>query len=131
MLERNRSRYFLLNVCVPSIGKVPELIYRAQAEYEATLTILALVRWRMEKGAYPRTLDELVAGGYLTHVPNDPYGDGPLLYRPGADQFTLYSVAGDFEDDGGLRGGGDDGGGTLDKVFWPLSGPSPASGPSN
>ena len=38
---------------------------------------------------------------YLSQVPEDPYGDGPLIYRRTEGEFILYSVGADGEDDGG------------------------------
>jgi len=75
--------------------------HQTNARKEALLTILAVHRFRADNGALPGSLDELVSDGYLQHVPLDPYSDGPLIYRPIEDDFILYSVGGDFTDDGG------------------------------
>ena len=65
----------------------------------------------------------LVETGYLNALPDDPYSDGPLRYQRRGDDFVLYSLGGDFDDDGGKQhpkhpwNRGKDGG---DRVFWPV-----------
>ncbi|MBA7701147.1 hypothetical protein ES703_109879 [subsurface metagenome] len=52
----------------------------------------------------------------------DPFSNKPVVYRKMDDDFTLYSVGLNFEDDGGSRyseypwGGYNKG----DRVFWPV-----------
>jgi hypothetical protein len=80
---------------------------------EALLTAaFALRAYRVEHGVYPATLDGLVAGGYLTQLPLDPFdpAGGPVRYRalPG-DRYLLYSVGPDGKDDGGRPITADDG----------------------
>lgn len=99
----NRWRYLLLTKTLPSLHKASELCWRSRAEYEATLTVLALQRYRLDKGQYPPSLDALVQAGYLRQVPLDPYSAGPLVYRVTDGTFTLYSVSINFVDDGGAQ----------------------------
>ena len=93
------------------------------ARYEATLAVLALKRWELEKGEYPERLEELLEGGFLKRLPDDPFGPGILPYQRRGDGFILYSWGGDFDDDGGVEdpnepwGESDEGG---DRVFWPI-----------
>ena len=119
-----RLRYRLLHVIVPSVSRAGVLAHRGRALHEATITVLALRRWQLERGAYPKTLDELVAAKYLTALPADPYSAGPLVYRRDGDGFILYSVAADFVDDGGRAAEKRRGWGKKkapgDKVFWPV-----------
>ena len=119
-----RIRYFLLRYFLPAFGRAGDLAYRGKAEYEATLTVLALRRWELAKGTYPKELEELVVDGYLEELPDDPYGAGLLRYKKRGKDFVLYSVGADFEDDGGVQNPrdiwsqSDIGGG--DRVFWPV-----------
>jgi len=112
----------LFDMMVGSIMKGVELSWRGKAFYEAVPTVLTLKRWRLAKGEYPSGLQELVDGGYLKSLPADPYSDGPLKYHRRGDDFVLYSVGADFDDDGGVQGerswGDREGGG--DRVFWPI-----------
>lgn len=69
------------------------------------LAALGLRAYRVEHGRYPARLDELVRGGYLSRVPDDPCAlpGVPLRYRPlpGGQKYLLYSVGADGKDDNG------------------------------
>ena len=60
--------------------------------------------FRAKQHVLPEKLQELVPE-YLLQVPIDPYSDRPLIYRPEADGYRLYSVGHDGRDDGGRFGG--------------------------
>jgi hypothetical protein len=118
-------RFFLIGVFMPATARVSEIAYRARTYHEATVAILALHRWRLEKNQYPATLGELVAAGFLNELPMDPWSDKPLVYKKTDDDFILYSVGFNFTDDGGeydrdrsgnIRQWSDNG----DAVFWPV-----------
>jgi hypothetical protein len=64
-------------------------------------TKLALHCYYLEHGRFPPALTEVVPE-YLEAVPSDPFGDGPLVYRPRGDGYDLYSVGPDGDDDGGV-----------------------------
>ena len=142
LMEVPRYRFWLLRAIMPALGRACILGFRGKAEYEATLTVLALKRWRLDKGAYPEKLAELVADGYLQALPDDPYGEGSLKYRrveraakadgdpshalrmTEGDDFVLYSLGADFDDDGGRRNPvintWAEHEGCGDHVFWPV-----------
>ncbi|MBI3919770.1 MAG: hypothetical protein HY318_00025, partial [Armatimonadetes bacterium] len=62
---------------------------------------LALHGYRLEHGAYPNRLKELVPS-YLQHVPRDPfYPRHELRYRRTGGRYLLYSVGPDGKDDRG------------------------------
>lgn len=111
---------------VPRMDQIAEMSFRGKVLYEATLTVLALRRYKQVTGQYPEKLDDLVSGGYLKAIPKDPYSTGPLVYRKTQDDFILYSIAGDFKDDGGKPipqthwNAGWGGGVGGDRVFWPV-----------
>jgi hypothetical protein len=120
-------RFILIQIFMPATTRVSELAYRGKMVHEATLAILAVLRWRLEKNQYPATLDELVAAGLLKELPKDPYSDKPLVYKKKDDDFILYSIGPNFKDDGGevfvkngnpRRWGTDKAG---DIVFWPVA----------
>jgi len=62
----------------------------------------ALAAYRAEKGGYPDTLAAL-APAYLKTIPADRFTDKPLIYKPAADGYLLYSVNDDLEDNGGTE----------------------------
>jgi len=121
MVEGN----LLLQVLTPALGRIAELAHRTKADIEATLTIIAVLRYKQDIGSYPENLNEMVAVGYLKELPMDPWSDKPLVYKKMDDDFILYSVGPNFIDDGGevyrdnkgrVRPWGDEG----DAVFWPV-----------
>jgi len=123
-----KYRYFLIHLLMPAIDRVSEIAYRGKASHQATVTILALKRWRLEKNEYPANLDELVAVGYLKELPADPFSDKTLVYKRVGDDFTLYSVGYNFKDDGGESGKDSKGRPAKwrdngDTVFWPVPKP--------
>jgi hypothetical protein len=131
IMSAPKYRFFLIEIFLPAMGRVSELAYRGKVLHEATLTILALKRWRLEKDEYPPALRELVSAGYLKELPMDPFSDKPLVYRRTDDDFILYSSGYNFKDDGGEHGRdrrgeiskwADNG----DRVFWPLPKPQAA-----
>ncbi len=116
-------RYMLIHITLPNFKLFSDRGGRAKGEHEALMTILALKRWNLDKGEYPASLSELVAGGYLDKEPPDPYAAGSLRYEKRNKDFVLYSLGADFDDDGGVQtpdepwGEKKDQGG--DRVFWP------------
>ncbi len=125
-------RFFVLYSLMPAIERGTEIVYRAKLTHEATVTVLALRQWRLEKNQYPPSLNELVVAGYLKDLPMDPFSDKPVIYRKIDDGFTLYSVGFDFTDDGGTPGRDRKGrpnnwAETGDAVFWPIPKPPETS----
>jgi competence protein ComGC len=121
----SKYRFFLIHIIMPAIDRASEIAYRGKVTHQATITILALKQWRLEKNEYPANLDELIAGGYLKELPADPFSDKPLIYKKTDDGFTLYSVGSNFKDDGGESGKDSKGRLTKwrdngDTVFWPV-----------
>jgi len=119
----SKWRYSFVWVIMPAIGRVAEIRYQGKALYDAVLTILAVKRWELDKGALPESLEQLKEAGYLKELPDDPYSEGLLTYARGDGDFVLYSLADDFDDDGGKQNpenawGREEEGG--DRVFWPV-----------
>jgi len=109
-----------LNILMPAVVRVIGISYRGKVETDSLITTLALLRYKADEGQLPENLDELVASGYLKKLPMDPYSDGSLVYRKIDEDFVLYSLGADFDDDGGVPsewGEGEEGGGIL--VYWP------------
>lgn len=73
----------------------------AEAQRRVAVAAIALERFRLRQGAYPRTLAEL-APEFLKAAPVDIMDGNPLRYRLTDDgHFVLYSVGLDCIDDGG------------------------------
>jgi hypothetical protein len=122
----SKYRYALIRIFMPALGRASRIAYRGRSLHEATVTILAIKRYRQEKGQHPMGLNDLVDAGYIEQLPMDPYSDKPLVYNRIGDDFTLYSLGENYADDGGkviikgddLRRWGTDEEG--DRVFWPV-----------
>jgi len=111
-----------LNLVRDALEHSRDVNYCYKALHDALVTILALHRWKLDKGAFPENLDALLTDGYLQTLPDDPYSDTILKYQQQGDKFILYSLGADFDDDGGVENhqdpwGRQETGG--DRVFWP------------
>jgi hypothetical protein len=92
--------HWLLSVDSDVLTAVETAAYHSAALNRLLQADLAIRAFRTETGRWPADLEEL-APAYLSAVPLDPYTDQPLQYRPGEDDFILYSVGFDGRDDGG------------------------------
>lgn len=104
----------------PAIAGSIEIEYSCRAEFQALITTLAILRYNTDKNGYPKTLSQLISAGYLKELPKDPFSDKHLVYKRAQQGFILYSLGGDFDDDGGQHSKsvyGEEGG---DQVFWPI-----------
>lgn len=81
---------------VPAMGRVKELQAKMQAEIRITRTGLSLLRSKADRGALPQTL-----AGFDREDVRDPFSGAPLIYRPGAEGFVLYSIGADEKDNNG------------------------------
>ncbi|MHC4309206.1 MAG: hypothetical protein ACYSSN_04610 [Planctomycetota bacterium] len=116
-----------LSILTPALGRACRMGHRNKTDVEATLTIVALLWYKADKGSYPENLRQLITAGYLTELPIDLYSGKPLVYRKTDESFILYSVGENIEDDGGKsdtsRKGKPrlwDDHGDSDAVFWPV-----------
>ena len=112
----------------PSVGasvSVMGFIHRRRATVQAAPVVIAAMRYRSDKGFYPENLQELLTTGYLKELPMDPYSDKPLVYKKTDDNFTIYSLGPNFQDDAGQPGKTEKGQiadwrDNGDTVFWPV-----------
>ena len=100
-LKKEIDGYFDGMLLANSHDRAVEMWWRGKTQHEAVMTILALKRWELENGGYPARLEELVEADYIEQLPNDPYREWILLYERRGDDFVLYSVGADSDDDGG------------------------------
>ena len=72
-----------------------------QASVNLACTAIALERYRLARGAFPKSLDAL-APQFIAKVPHDAIGGQPLKFRREADgSFVLYSIGWNEKDDDG------------------------------
>lgn len=104
--------------------------YDTQAQLQALLTTIAVMRFRQDNGHLPNELDELIKARYLQKLPADPYNEKSLIYKVEGENFRMYSIGNNFEDDGGkgsflprMLGSSIS---SADLVFWPPTEPRKA-----
>jgi hypothetical protein len=114
----------LVPIFLPAADHLIELSWRSKAATDALITTLAVLRYKTDKGKLPDKLDLLVSKGYLKQLPMDPYSDKPLVYKKTCDNFTLYSLGVDFNDDSGARSNWGEGQKGGDRTFWPIERPN-------
>lgn len=98
-IERLRSLLFL--ALVPALNVEQTYCY-AQTLLDQTRAGCALERHRLVHGSFPASLAALVPA-FLPALPRDVMNGEPLPYRRNDDGgYTLYSVAWNLQDDGGV-----------------------------
>ena len=100
-IENINNSNWLLQVSGVSPKSTFDLYHKTRAQTEALIAIIGTLRYKIDTGQFPETLDGLVSSGYLQAVPNDPYSSGPLVYKRTAGGFKLYSIGADFSDNAG------------------------------
>jgi hypothetical protein len=108
--QQVRGYYFLPGA---GIFRLLQLNWRSYTSEAALVTTVAILRYKQDKETWPDSLEQLAKDGYIREVPMDPYGDGPLIYRPAGTTFILYSRGLNFDDDGGTSD-------LKDEIFWPV-----------
>ena len=76
---------------------------RAAVTLRMTEVALALAAYRSDHGSYPEKLDQLVPN-YLDEVPQDVFTEGELRYKPSGEDYVLYSVGPNGQDEEGRIG---------------------------
>lgn len=96
-----KYRYLLSAIAIPNFVKGAGVCVKSETQRRMTVTVLALERYKLETGGYPRSLETLIPR-FLSAMPMDLMSAKPLCYRLDTDgTFTLYSVGEDGRDDGG------------------------------
>lgn len=92
-------RYCILTrMLTPALGAYKKRCVATTAAARVTRVGLAVLRHKQEKGAYPASLAELNLGEM-----KDPFSGQPLIYRPSATGFLLYSLGANLTDEGGTE----------------------------
>jgi hypothetical protein len=89
-------------IYLPALAGVAQAFARDAATLRTAHAALAIERYRLDHGALPETLDDLVPD-YLDAVPEDPFDGAPIRYRRTEPGYVLYSVYTDLKDDGGVK----------------------------
>ena len=95
-----RSLSFGARMFVPAIVRITIVCVNGRARLRCASAGLACERYRLARGTWPSSLDDLVPG-FIPRVPIDPFDGKPLRLRRASDGLTIYSVGEDGRDDGG------------------------------
>jgi hypothetical protein len=90
----------LISLVLPSFEKTQGAVDRCQQTRENTRIAFSLEAYKKDHGRYPKKLQDLIPK-HLQQLPQDRYSGKPVIYRPVADGYTLYSVGPDGKDDDG------------------------------
>jgi hypothetical protein len=99
--EAKNSSAVFVRLLLPAVTKVAAANRRTQAQMRCAMVGLALERYRIKHGRWPKALDELCKEGLLSAVPTDSCDGRPLRYRLLPDGVLVYSVGMDEVDNGG------------------------------
>ncbi len=127
IVEKLFEENLFMAILSPALRRVIDISHRLPADLNSIFAIVAILRYKQDKGDYPDTLEEMVTSGYLKQLPMDSFSDKPLVYKKTAEGFLLYSVGMNFKDDGGVLAKNKKGETKLwanegDAVFWPVMG---------
>jgi hypothetical protein len=96
----NKPRYVVINMLFPAMSAVYSATERSLQQRDAAEAVTALQLWQRRHGAWPERLDQLVPD-LLPEVPRDRMDGQPLRYVVRDGRPLLYSIGGDWRDDGG------------------------------
>jgi hypothetical protein len=99
----NRLEIIVTALTMPATGKVFDASARTQALRDSTAGGIAFRRFQLQQGQPPEKLSALVPG-FLSAVPRDPLlpGNPPLVLVVEGNQFAIYSVGPNLQDDRAL-----------------------------
>ncbi len=100
LLAEEKKRQSMLVNLIGNINNVCFAHARSLAYLRAAYTAIAVERFRLAHGRWPKNLAELVPQ-YLKEVPLDPFDGKPLRFIRKGQKQVIYSVSLDREDQGG------------------------------
>ena len=91
-----------IGLLMPAASKINRAAGQSEQSHQNLQLAFALAAYRADNGKYPATLDSL-APKYLAKIPGDLFNDKPLIYKPNATGYVLYSVGENGKDDDGAN----------------------------
>ncbi len=88
-------RYLISKLTLPAANKVHEATTRTRAQLLAASAAVACERFRLERGRWPESLEEVPAD-ILPPLPPDPYTGQPFQFRRVADGVMVFAQADDL-----------------------------------
>jgi len=100
---------------VPAVTKAADIEHSAAMRFELDKLAFSLAAFHADHGSYPAKLGELVPK-YAEAMPEDVFIAGDFHYKPDGDDYLLYSVGPNGNDDGGRERDDDKGGAGWDDI---------------
>ncbi len=100
---KDKNQPALVRLLAPTGEKVFEAHRKAQAMLDCSIVAVAAERYRLAHGRWPESLEQLPPT-FLSKVPDDPYGKGPIRLGKTQDGLVIYSLFIDRVDNGGKVG---------------------------
>jgi hypothetical protein len=100
--ESTSKLHIFVHSMMPAFSRISTIELRNIAKLRAARAGLAVQRYRLSTGRFPKTLEVLVPQ-YLDAVPKDPFDGNDLRYVKSANGFVIYSINDDLNDDGGAE----------------------------
>jgi hypothetical protein len=91
---------FFCRMLLPALSVSSRRFGLGQSRVDQAALVCALERYRLGQSRYPDQLEALQPQ-WIAKVPRDVVSGQPLKYRRAGDQFVLYSIGWNQEDDGG------------------------------
>jgi hypothetical protein len=91
----------IVSLIAPSLSPLFEATGRVEAKEACARVAVAMTRFRLDHGAFPNRLAELVPQ-YLVSIPTDPFSGKPLRLAVKKDHRIVYSLGPDGVDDRGV-----------------------------
>jgi hypothetical protein len=92
----------LIGSIAPAVRKVEQTYDRCEQEQRNLDLAFALAAYHIDHGRYPAKLDDM-APKYLAAIPVDIFSGKPIIYKPSANGYLLYSVGPNGKDEGGRK----------------------------
>jgi hypothetical protein len=85
----------LAKMLMPALVNLVERDLTTRARLDCATAAIAVERFRLARGSWPNSLEEVVAAKLLDRVPVDVFDGKPLRYRKTANGVVVYSVGPD------------------------------------
>ncbi len=93
-------QYAMAKMLIPSVKRAVELSLRLRCVLASARVGLAAERYRLDRGDWPETLNDLVPE-YVKSVPTDYFSGQPLRYVRDDQGVSIYTIGDDGVDNGG------------------------------
>jgi hypothetical protein len=97
-----RGHGVFVSILLPSMSRMLITCGMIEATDACAEVAVAMTRFRLDHGAMPARLDDLVPD-YLDAVPTDPFDGKPIRLAVKPDRWIIYSVGPDGVDNGGVE----------------------------